>query len=51
MIDTYSALPIIVTSIPASQFGVYLHKKISHGMLSKLFAVFVILVAVKMLMF
>ncbi len=51
MVDTFSALPIIITSIPASQFGVYLHKKISHGLLSKLFAVFVILVAVKILFF
>lgn len=51
LVDVGSAIPLIVASVPASQFGVFLHRKISHNMLRILFAAFVIAVATKVLFF
>lgn len=51
MIDTLSALPIIAASIPFAQAGVYLNKKIHGTILTRLFAIFLLAVAVRMLFF
>lgn len=51
MVDTISALPIIAASIPFARVGVYINKKTHHYLLTKLFAVFVLLVSLKLLFF
>ncbi len=51
MVDTVSALPVIAASIPFARVGVYINKKIHHYILSKLFALFIIAVSVKLLFF
>jgi hypothetical protein len=51
MVDTYSALAIIIGSVPFSQIGVYLNKKTPHEHLNRLFALFIIFVAVRMIFF
>lgn len=51
MVDTLSALPVIAASIPFARVGVYLNKKTHHYLLSKLFALFIISVSVKILFF
>lgn len=51
MVDTVSAIPIIIASIPFAQAGVYLNKKSNTNMLKKLFAGLVFIVSVKMLFF
>lgn len=51
MVDTYSALAIVAGSIPFSQLGVYLNKKTKHELLGRLFAVFILIVAVRMAFF
>lgn len=51
MVDTLSALPIIAASIPFAQFGVHLNRRTHHYILSKLFAVFIIVVSLKILFF
>lgn len=51
MVDVLSSVPIVAASIPFAQLGVWIHKKTHHFILTKLFAVFVLVVAVKMLLF
>lgn len=51
MVDTLSALPIIAASIPFARLGVYLNKKTHHFLLTKLFALFIIFVSVKLIFF
>lgn len=51
MVDVYSALPIVAGSIPFAQLGVWIHRRTPHYILTKLFALFILAVAVKMLFF
>mgnify|MGYP003462184360 FL=1 len=51
MVDTLSALPIIAASIPFARVGVYLTRKTHHYLLTKLFAVFIIIVSLKLIFF
>lgn len=51
MVDTLSALPIIAASIPFARVGVYINRKTHHVLLTKLFAVFVLCVSLKILFF
>jgi uncharacterized membrane protein YfcA len=51
MVDTLSALPVIAASIPFAQLGVYIHKRTHHYLLVKLFAVFILIVSLKMIFF
>ena len=51
MVDTLSALPIIAASIPFAQVGVYINKKTHHYLLTKLFAVFILIVSLRMIFF
>jgi uncharacterized membrane protein YfcA len=51
MVDTLSALPIIVMSIPFAQAGVYINKKTHSKLLKRLFAVFLLIVSARMLFF
>ncbi|MGH2574088.1 MAG: sulfite exporter TauE/SafE family protein [Ignavibacteria bacterium] len=51
MVDTYSALPIIIASVPFSQLGVHLNEKSDSKLLKKIFAFFVLAVCVRMLLF
>lgn len=51
MVDTLSALPVIAASIPFARVGVYLNKKTHPFVLMKLFAVFILIVSVKLLFF
>jgi uncharacterized protein len=51
MVDTLSALPIIAASIPFAQAGVYLNKKIHSILLTRLFAVFLLVISLRMLFF
>jgi uncharacterized membrane protein YfcA len=51
IVDTVSAIPIVMASIPFAQVGVYLNKKTRHGIIKKLFAGLILIVAVKMLLF
>jgi uncharacterized protein len=48
LVDTFSALPIILASVPFSQLGVYLHKKSSSRFVLFAFAIFIIIVSIKM---
>lgn len=51
MVDTLSALPVIAASIPFARVGVYINRKTHHYVLSKLFAVFIIIVSLKLIFF
>jgi len=51
MVDTLSALPIIAASIPFAQVGVYLNKKTHGVLLTRLFAVFLMIISLRMLFF
>jgi uncharacterized membrane protein YfcA len=51
MVDTLSAIPVIAASIPFAQLGVHLHKRTHHHLLSRLFALFIIIVSLRMLFF
>lgn len=51
IVDTVSAIPIVMASIPFAQLGVYINKKTRHDLLKKLFAGLIFIVAVKMLFF
>ncbi len=51
MVDTISAVPIVLASIPFAQVGVYLHKKTRNELIKKLFAGLILIVSVKMLFF
>jgi uncharacterized membrane protein YfcA len=51
MVDTLSALPIIAASIPFAQVGVYVNKRTHHYLLTKLFAVFIVIVSLKLIFF
>lgn len=51
MVDTLSALPIIAASIPFAQAGVFLNKKIHSILLTRLFAVFLLIFSLRMLFF
>ena len=51
LVDTLSALPVIAASIPFARVGVYINKKTHHYLLSKLFAVFIIIVSLKLIFF
>lgn len=51
MADSYSALAIILGSVPFSQLGVYLNKKSKNEVLNRFFAVFILTVAVCMIFF
>ncbi len=51
MVDTLSALPIVAASIPFARVGVYINRKTHHYLLTKLFAVFIIVVSLKLLFF
>lgn len=51
MVDTLSALPVIAASIPFARVGVYINKKINNYVLTKLFAVFIIIVSLKLIFF
>jgi len=51
MSDVVSALPVIAGSIPAARFGVYVHSKTNSFILIKLFAAFILVFALKMILF
>jgi hypothetical protein len=51
MVDTVSAIPIIVASIPSAQLGVYLNKRLHQNYLTKIFGAFLLIMAVKMFFF
>jgi uncharacterized protein len=51
IVDTVSAVPVVMASIPFAQVGVYLNKKTRHGIIKKLFAGLILIVAAKMLLF
>lgn len=51
MVDTLSALPIIAASIPFTQLGVYINKRTHNYLLTKLFAVFILVVSLKLIFF
>lgn len=51
MVDTVSCIPVILASIPASRLGVYLNRKTHHYLLTKLFAVFILVVCAKLIFF
>ena len=51
LVDVYSAIPIVAASIPFAWFGVWIHKKTHDFWLKKLFALFILAVAVKMMFF
>lgn len=51
MVDTLSAVPIIAASIPFARVGVYLNRKTHNYLLTKLFAVFIIIVSLKLIFF
>jgi uncharacterized membrane protein YfcA len=51
IVDFQSALPIVAASIPFAQLGVYIHNRINSYILAKLFAVFILLVCIKMILF
>jgi len=51
MVDTLSAVPIIAASIPFARVGVYINRKTHHYLLTKLFAVFIIIVSLKLIFF
>lgn len=51
MVDTLSAVPIIAASIPFARVGVYINRKTHHYLLTKLFAVFIIIVSFKLIFF
>ena len=51
MVDVLSALPVIAGSIPFAQVGVIIHKKVHSELLKKLFAVFVLLISIRMFFF
>lgn len=51
MVDTLSAVPIITASIPFARVGVYINRKTHHYLLTKLFAVFIIIVSLKLIFF
>ncbi len=51
MVDTISAVPIVLASIPFAQAGVVLHKKTRSNLLKKLFAGLILIVSLKMLFF
>ncbi len=49
MIDILAAIPIIAASIPSAQLGVYIHNRTHNSVIGKIFGVFLLLVAVRML--
>jgi len=51
MVDTLSSLPVIAASIPFAQLGVYINKRTHHYLLTKLFAVFILIVSLRMIFF
>lgn len=51
MVDTLSAVPIIIASIPCAQLGVYLNKILHQNYLTKIFGAFLLIMAVKMFFF
>ncbi|HMT10731.1 MAG TPA: sulfite exporter TauE/SafE family protein, partial [Ignavibacteria bacterium] len=51
MVDTISCIPVIAASIPAARLGVYLNKRTHHYLLTKLFAVFILAVCIKLIFF
>ncbi len=51
MVDTLAAIPIIIASIPSAQAGVYINKKLHHNYLTKIFGIFLLIMAVKMFFF
>jgi uncharacterized protein len=51
MVDTVSAIPIVIASIPFAQTGVLLHKRTHSNVLKKLFAGLILIVSLKMLFF
>lgn len=51
IVDTVSAVPIVLASIPFAQVGVYINKRTRHDLLKKLFAGLMLIVAVRMLFF
>jgi uncharacterized protein len=51
MVDTLAALPIVAASIPFARLGVYINKKTHHYVLTKLFAVFILIVSIKLIFF
>jgi len=51
MVDTLAALPIIAASIPFTRLGVYINKKTHHYLLTKLFAIFILIVSIKLIFF
>lgn len=51
MVDTLSALPVIAASIPFARVGVFINSKTSNYLLSRLFAVFILIVSLRLLFF
>ncbi len=51
MVDTVSAIPVVMASIPFAQLGVLLHKKTRTNLLKKLFAGLLLCVSLRMLFF
>jgi len=49
MVDVMSALPIIIMSIPFAQVGVWVNKKTHHSLLTRLFGIFILIVALRMI--
>ncbi len=51
MVDTISALPVIAASIPLARLGVYINRRTHHYLLTKMFALFILIVSVKLIFF
>ncbi|MFI5211565.1 MAG: sulfite exporter TauE/SafE family protein [Ignavibacteria bacterium] len=51
MVDVVSAIPIVAASIPFARLGVYINRKTHHHLLSRLFALFILIVSIKMIFF
>jgi len=49
MVDALSALPIVAMSIPFAQVGVWVNKKTHHDLLTRLFGIFILIVALRMI--
>lgn len=51
MVDVLSAVPIVAASIPFARLGVYINRKTHHYLLSRLFALFILAVSLKLIFF
>lgn len=51
LVDVTSAIPIIAASIPFAWLGVYINRKTHHHLLTRFFALFILIVSLKLLFF